>query len=276
MEIVTSIPELRAARARHGARSFGFVPTMGCLHRGHLALADRAKAENELAGMSIFVNPTQFGPHEDFNRYPRQFDADCALCREHEVDLVFAPSVEEMYPAGAATFVDVGPLGERLEGSFRPGHFRGVATIVTKLFNLAQPQRAYFGRKDAQQLAVITTLARDLDLPVVIVPCDTEREADGLARSSRNTYLTAAERAVAPQLFLTLQHVCGMLKSGGDRETAEAEGRRRLQAAGFGPIDYLAVVDPHTFLPADSGNRLIVVAAKLGTTRLIDNMLVSA
>lgn len=273
MEIAATIAELRAARARHGQRSFGCVPTMGCLHVGHLALADRARSENELVGVSLFVNPTQFGPHEDFSRYPRQFEQDCDLCREHGVDLIFAPAAAEMYPAGAATMVEPGPLGERLEGACRPGHFRGVATIVAKLFNLFQPDRAYFGEKDAQQLAVISQLARDLDFPLTVVSCPTVRERDGLACSSRNIYLTPEQRQKAPGLFLTLQQVSAMLKGGCTRSAAEAAGLRLLAAAGFGPIDYLAVVDPETFLPADSGHRRIVTAARLGTTRLIDNVL---
>lgn len=245
---------------------------MGCLHVGHLALVDRSRAENDLTGVSIFVNPTQFGPHEDLASYPRQFAEDCRLCREHGTDLIFAPDAAEMYPPGETTIVEPGPLGERLEGAFRPGHFRGVATVVAKLFNLFQANRAYFGEKDAQQLAVIRQLARDLDFPVSVVSCPTVRETDGLACSSRNRYLNAEQRAQAPRLFLTLQQVSAMLKDGCSRAEAEAEGLRRLTAAGFGPVDYLAVVDPATFAPAECGPRLIAVAARLGTTRLIDNL----
>ena len=204
---------------------------MGCLHVGHLALVDRSRTENDLTGVSIFINPAQFGPHEDYTRYPRQFEEDCRLCRERGTDLVFAPAAAEMYRPGAAAMVEVGPLGERLEGKFRPGHFRGVATIVAKLFNLFQANRAYFGEKDAQQLAVIAQMARDLDFPVTVVPCPTVRESDGLACSSRNRYLTAEQRAQAPGLFLTLQQVSAMLKNGCSRAEAEAEGSRRLTAA---------------------------------------------
>lgn len=274
MEIIRTVTQLRAARARQAGSTFGYVPTMGCLHRAHMALVDRARAENDTVGVSLFVNPAQFGPHEDFNRYPRTFAADCALCEQHGVDLLFAPAVEEMYPAGFATAVEVGVLGDVCEGKFRPGHFRGVATVVTKLLTQALPDRAYFGEKDAQQLAVIRQLVRDLDLPVAVVGCPTVRETDGLACSSRNTYLTPDERQRAPQLFLTLQQVSAMLKKGNACAAAEAAGRQWLIDAGFGPVDYLAVVDPVTFQPAAAGPRRIVVAAKLGSTRLIDNLLV--
>jgi pantoate--beta-alanine ligase len=231
----------------------GLVPTMGALHDGHRALLRAARAECDRVVMSLFVNPTQFGPGEDLDRYPRDESGDRAIAAEEGVDEVFAPTVAEMYPAGFATTVSVGDLARRYEGVHRPGHFDGVATVVLKLIHRVRPQAAYFGRKDAQQLAVIRRMVADLDVPVEIRPVETVREPDGLAISSRNVYLSADERRAAPSLHRALLA----------RDPSLCEGE----------VDYLAVVDPDTFdsIPPRPG-ALVIGAARFGTTRLIDNI----
>jgi pantoate--beta-alanine ligase len=231
----------------------GLVPTMGALHDGHRALLRAARAECDRVVMSLFVNPAQFSPGEDLDRYPRNEAGDRAIAAAEGVDEVYAPSVEEMYPAGFATTVSVGALGTRYEGHHRPGHFDGVATVVLKLFARVRPNVAYFGRKDAQQLAVVRRMASDLDVPVAIRPVDTVREPDGLAVSSRNVFLSPAERRAAPSLHRALLA----------RDPAICEGK----------LDYLEVVDPATFEPVAPGpHALVIGAAWFGTTRLIDNI----
>lgn len=276
MDVVRTVAELRRWRAEQTGRSVGFVPTMGYLHEGHLALVRRAHAENERVVVSIFVNPLQFGPQEDYERYPRDLERDLALLRAERVDLVFAPPVEEMYPPGFATTVVVsGPVAERLEGEARPGHFRGVATVVTRLLNLVQPHRAYFGWKDAQQVLVVRRLVSDLALPVEIVPVPTVREPDGLAMSSRNVYLTPEERRVAAALPQALFAALERFRTG---ERAAEVLRRTVRDALAGTpvrLEYVSVSDRESFEEVERVERpaLLLVAAWVGTTRLIDNVL---
>ncbi|MBV9439511.1 MAG: pantoate--beta-alanine ligase [Candidatus Eremiobacteraeota bacterium] len=271
MMIARTPAEVRAALA--GAeRPLGLVPTMGALHAGHLALVRRAREECRTVAASIFVNPLQFGPDEDYGRYPRAFDSDVAALREVGVDLVYAPDAATMYPSGFATAVDPGPLAEVFEGALRPGHFRGVATVCVKLFAAVAPDRAYFGAKDAQQVAVLQRVVADLDLPLEVVVSPTVREPDGLALSSRNVYLAPAERAAAASLHRALDAIVGAVRAGEtDRERAVARGRAELAA----PLReaYLDVVDPATFAPPARvrAPALAIASAWAGTTRLIDN-----
>ena len=274
MQEVTTIRALRAALA--GApRPVGLVPTMGALHAGHLSLAERARAECATVVMSIFVNPTQFGPHEDYARYPRPIEHDRELARAAGVDVLFVPPVEEMYPPGAASWVEVTGLSARWEGEHRPGHFRGVATIVLKLFLAALPDRAYFGEKDYQQLRVVERLAADFLPGLVIVPCPTVREPDGLALSSRNVYLTPEQREQATALYRALRHAQELLAAG-ERSAPALEGamRRVLLAVPGLRLDYAAVVDAATLEPLRVVDRpaRALVAARLGDVRLIDNL----
>lgn len=264
------------AQLRGEGRILGLVPTMGALHEGHLSLVRAAHAECDLVAVSIFVNPTQFGPNEDFSKYPRTFEEDCALLEREGVHLVFAPTVEEMYPAGATTFVHVEGISERLDGASRPGHFRGVATVVSKLFHIAVPHRAYFGQKDAAQVAVLRRMVRDLNFPLQLVVCPIVREADGLAMSSRNRYLSPKERRQALVLSRALNKVKEASAAG------EISAQKLIAVAGgvFAEepevrIDYIAVVNPDTLEDiSDTHNgALIAVAAFVGTTRLIDNLL---
>lgn len=273
MRSAATIAELRHLRASLPG-PVGFVPTMGALHAGHLSLVERAKARCASVVASVFVNPLQFGPHEDFDRYPRTPEADAAALAQAGTDLVFAPSRDEMYPAGAQFVVTPGALAAHLEGDRRPGFFTGVATIVLKLFNAVAPDIAFFGQKDAQQLAVVTRMVRDLDLPVEIVACATVRESDGLALSSRNAYLSSEQRAAAPGLYGALTEIARLLARG-ERDVDAAVARAE---AALPPLkmDYLAVVDPAVFEPlhaAPPNARLLAVgAAFAGTTRLIDNV----
>jgi len=261
--------------ARLAGKTVGFVPTMGFLHAGHESLLRRARVENEVAAMSIFVNPLQFGPAEDLTSYPRDLERDLAIAKGQGVDLVFAPSEAEMFPARPEVTVDPGPIGDRLEGASRPGHFRGVCTIVARLFGLVGPCRAYFGEKDAQQLAVIRRMVDDLAMPVVVVGCETIREEDGLALSSRNTYLSDEERVAARCLSRALA-AAARLGEDGERAAAvlEAEMARRIGAEPLAAIDYAAVVDDRTFERAATleGPARALVAARVGSTRLIDNL----
>lgn len=261
--------------ARRGIRELGFVPTMGFLHAGHLALVARAKAECGAAAVSIFVNPTQFAPGEDLDRYPRDMAGDLAKLEAAGVDLVFTPGPAEMYPPGASTRVEVGPLAEVLEGASRPGHFAGVATVVTKLFNIVQPTRAYFGQKDAQQVAVIRRVMRDLDSPVEVVAAPTVREPDGLALSSRNVFLSPEERRAAPVLHRALAEAAGRIAAG-ERSGERLRGLMRevIAAEPLVRIDYVSVADAETLAELDEvhGPALLSLAARLGTTRLIDNL----
>jgi len=273
VRVVQSVKELR--ELLRGRSSIGLVPTMGALHAGHEKLIQIARGENDLVVVSIFVNPLQFGPKEDFTRYPRTLDTDLEMCRRNNVDVVFAPSVEEMYPQTQLTSVEVERLDEHLCGKFRPGHFRGVATVVAKLFNIVQPHRAYFGEKDMQQLAIIRRFVADLNLPVSVVGVPTVREPDGLALSSRNKYLNAAERQAAPALYRALQVAADRIRAG---ERASAKVREvALQVLTESPlirVEYFEIVDPDELQPVDTitGPVRIASAIWLGTTRLIDNV----
>ena len=278
MERATTVAELRAATAafRQAGERVALVPTMGALHAGHLALIAEARRRAGRVIASVFVNPTQFGPGEDFDRYPRQLEADARLLAEAGCDLLFAPAAEEVYPPGFATAVRVRGLSERWCGTFRPGHFEGVATIVLKLLHMAAPDLALFGEKDWQQLAIVRRLVRDLDLPVEIVGVPTVRAEDGLALSSRNAYLEGGARAAAAALPRVLRAAAAALAAGGPVEATLAQARADLAAAGFDPIDYLALVDEETLAPLDRlapGARLLA-AARIGGTRLIDNLAV--
>jgi pantoate--beta-alanine ligase len=264
---------------RERAGSVGLVPTMGYLHAGHVSLVERARRENDRVAASLFVNPTQFGPKEDLARYPRDIDRDTRLLEAAGCDLLFAPAVEEIYPAGFETAVDVGTVGATLEGARRPGHFRGVATVVMKLFGIVQPDRAYFGHKDAQQLAVIRKMVRDLDLPVEIRGCPTMREADGLAMSSRNVYLDADDRRAAPALHRALAAARDRWSAGERNAEALREVMRAVLAAE--PrirVDYVSVADPDTCAELEQvdGPALFSLAAHVGKARLIDNVVVAA
>lgn len=275
LPIVRRVADLRAhvAAFRKAGGSVGLVPTMGALHDGHLSLIRRAKAENDRVVASIFVNPTQFGPNEDLGAYPRDEAGDTAKLAGIGCDLLFAPDVGEMYPQGFATSVTVRGLTTHLCGASRPGHFGGVATIVSKLLLQALPDRAYFGEKDFQQLQVIKRLACDLDIPVSIIGVPTIREADGLALSSRNRYLSSADRKLAALLPLTLRETAMLLGKGGEAAPILAAAEKRLLDGGFARVDYLALCDEATLQPiarAQPGSRLFV-AAFLGRTRLIDN-----
>jgi pantoate--beta-alanine ligase len=274
VNVLASIAEVREVR-RGLIGSVGLVPTMGALHEGHLTLVRRARAANDHVFVSIFVNPTQFGPNEDFAAYPRDLDRDMGLLEAEGVDFVFLPGVEEMYPAGAEAFVDVGSIGEQLEGAFRPGHFRGVATVVLKLLNIVKPSRAYFGKKDAQQLVVIQRLVRDLDVDVEIVPVDTVREADGLAMSSRNAYLDATERRAAVCLHDALE-LAGEMWTRGVRDAGAFRGRMRelIDGEELARIDYVSIANPESLEEVDriQGTVLVSLAVRIGKTRLIDNV----
>ena len=270
MKVVRTIDELRKYGPSRGTvPGTGLVPTMGAFHAGHLALFAAARAENEVVVVSLFVNPAQFGPDEDLDRYPRDEARDAKLADEAGVDLLFAPSADEMYPDGYGTWVDVGDLGRRLEGEFRPDHFRGVATVCLKLFNIVRPDRAYFGQKDAQQVAVVRRLVRDLDLGVEVRVAPTVREEDGLALSSRNVYLSSDERKAAASLSAALREAANSYAAG-ERDPEALRGLliTRLTAEPLVSIDYAELVDPATFQKPGS---LAVVAARLGKTRLIDN-----
>ena len=260
--------------ARAGLPSpVGLVPTMGALHAGHVALIERARAECASVVVSIFVNPTQFGPGEDYERYPRRLDEDVQACRTTGVDLVFAPDVEAVYPPGYATTVDIGPLGSVLEGAVRPGHFRGVATVVAVLFGLVRPDRAYFGQKDGQQAVVIERLVRDLALPVVVSVVPTVREPDGLALSSRNAYLTVSERAAAPVLHRALRAAADEHARGQrDAERLRARMREVLEGVPIARPDYVSVADRDTLRELDAleGPALLSLGVRFPSARLID------
>jgi pantoate--beta-alanine ligase len=277
-QIVRTVAALRTTVAgwRSAGERVGLVPTMGALHEGHLALVRAASAACRRTIVSIFVNPTQFGPNADFDRYPRSLEGDVAKLETVGTDLVFAPDVAEMYPQGFATTVTVAGLTETLCGPHRPGHFAGVATVVTKLLTQAAPDAAFFGEKDFQQLQVIRRLARDLDLPVEVVGVPTVREKDGLAMSSRNVYLGTAERRRAATLYRVISDIADALAAGGQTADAVARGKAELARAGFEPIDYLDVVDAETLQPVAkaTGATRVAAAGWLGKTRLIDNIAV--
>lgn len=278
MKIVKTKEALKEALAalRKGHKTVGFVPTMGFLHEGHLSLVSQARTENDVVVVSIFVNPTQFGPNEDFESYPRDLDRDSELVKSAGCDLIFAPEPSEMYPKPYMTFVDVtGGLTDKLCGASRPGHFQGVATVVTKLFNLVNPTRAYFGQKDAQQVAVIEQMVSDLNMTVQIVPCPIVREADGLALSSRNTYLTETERKEALVLSESLFWAKAQIEAG-QRSAAfiRAGMVNHIQTAASAVIDYVQIVSAKTLEEVETleGDVLIALAVKIGKPRLIDNM----
>jgi pantoate--beta-alanine ligase len=268
--------ELRALIAdwQQGGQRVGLVPTMGALHEGHLSLVKKAKEGAERVAVSIFVNPTQFGPNEDFTRYPRQEEADQALLAEVGCDLVYLPGVEVMYPKNFATSITVSGVSEGLCGACRPGHFSGVATVVAKLLLQGLPDLAVFGEKDYQQLQVIKRLVQDLDIPVRIVPGPTLREADGLAKSSRNAYLSESERSIAPALFRLLSEAALRVRAGEAAGQACADASAALLEAGFAKVDYIEVRDAETLRPVmfPKDNARILGAAWLGKTRLIDNL----
>lgn len=276
MKLVHTISEVRQAiaKARRDGKTIGLVPTMGALHEGHMTLIKHARKECGFVGVSIFVNPTQFGPSEDFTRYPRTLESDSKMCREAGVDLIFAPNALEMYPEGFNSWVEIGGVSEVLEGESRPGHFRGVATICLKLFHIFTADKAYFGRKDYQQLQVITKMVRDLNVPLDVVPVETVREADGLAMSSRNRYLSPDERKAAPILSKSLTDA-RMSFNAGERNAViiQMNVQARLESEPLANIDYAVVVDAETLLPIEAIIRPVVIllAVKIGITRLIDN-----
>jgi len=308
MKIITTIEEMQSysSELRANGKSVGFVPTMGALHDGHLSLIRESATNNDITIVSIFVNPTQFAANEDLDKYPRTLERDAELSRANGADIIFAPSADEMYPKSlyvgdgvldvpfntactcsdsgrpmtaptSCTYVEVHGLTQGLCGKSRPTHFRGVTTVVAKLFNIVQPRRAYFGQKDAQQLAVISKMVADLNIPVEIIPCPIVRESDGLAMSSRNVYLSPAEREQASTLYEALTEAETLIKSG--ERSAEAVKERLtsiLNTANLGIIDYVEIVDFHTLQPIATIKppTLIALAVKFGNTRLIDNVLI--
>ena len=281
MQILRTVAELREWsrwERNNGGNTIGLVPTMGALHAGHASLIRAAAGSVGFVAVSIFVNPTQFGPNEDFARYPRSFEADCALAKAEGANVVFAPSVEELHPAGAATFVEVAGLSERLDGKSRPGHFRGVATVVAKLMIAAEPDRTFFGQKDAAQVAVLRRMAVDLRLATEIVVCPIVREADGLALSSRNAYMSAEEREWALTLSRAVREAETLFASG-ERRAGRFTQAARMTFAAMPQIrvDYIALVDWATLEPVDVAvpGSLFAVAAWVGATRLIDNAILS-
>jgi pantoate--beta-alanine ligase len=275
MQVISTIDAFRSARTAYA--HLGFVPTMGYLHEGHLSLIRQARRECGAVAVSIFVNPTQFAPHEDFTRYPRDPQRDLALLEREQVDLVFLPEREEIYPADFGTYVVLPEADTLLEGAHRPGHFRGVATVVCKLLNIVQPTRAYFGQKDAQQTVVVRQMVRDLNMPYTIVVAPTVREPDGLAMSSRNTYLTPEERRVAPALYRALRATEAAYAAGErSAEALRAAAEAVLQAEPLLQPEYVSVADPlslHELEQVGARGALVSLAVRLGAVRLIDNML---
>jgi len=275
MEIISDPGAMRAraAAARRAGQRLGLVPTMGYFHEGHLSLMRRARAENDVVIVSLFVNPTQFGPGEDFERYPRDAAGDEAAAKAVGVDVLFTPSAADMYPPGYATFVEVAGLSDVLCGARRPGHFRGVATVVTKLFQLCRPDAAYFGRKDYQQAVVVKRVITDLNFDVRLEILPTVRDADGLALSSRNSYLTAEERTRATALVRALAKAQGLFAAGEKRVSALKAAMADILAAADARVDYVEIVDGDTLAPRDAARPgdLVAVAAYVGRTRLIDN-----
>jgi pantoate--beta-alanine ligase len=280
MEILHTVSELRqwARSSRRAGQTIGLVPTMGALHAGHASLIRAAHEACGAVAVSIFVNPTQFGPNEDYARYPRSLEADCKLAEAAGATVIFAPPVEELYPAGATTFVEVEGLSGRLDGASRPGHFRGVTTVVAKLMIASEADRSFFGQKDAAQVAVLRRMVTDLRLAAEIVVCPIVREADGLALSSRNAYLSAAERAQALTLSRTIRQVEALVASGERRASALVEAARQIFAAEPAiRVDYIELVNWATLEPVETAaaGSLFAVAAWVGATRLIDNTIVA-
>lgn len=281
MQTATTIAQLRTmvSCARKSGSKIGFVPTMGALHEGHISLVHEAKKHCDFVVVSIFVNPMQFGPNEDFHRYPRPLQDDLKLCTNAGVNLVFNPSVDEMYPTGFSTVVEVNELTNNLCGKSRPGHFKGVTTVVMKLFGQVQPDAAYFGQKDAQQALVIKRMACDLDLPIEVVICPTLRETDGLAMSSRNRYLSNEQRSVAPLIYKGLSLLMEEVKFK-KHELVEQYRRdllKRLEAIPNSMVDYVEIVNADSLetLEKMKGTVLVAVALRLGNTRLIDNIIIN-
>ena len=281
MKLITSPSRIQSycRLARAEGKTIGLVPTMGFLHEGHLSLMRRARAENDLLVVSIFVNPTQFGPNEDYETYPRDIQRDSETVASVGVDVIFSPTAKDMYPNGYATFVNVEHITEKMCGATRPGHFRGVTTIVAKLFNLVQPHRAYFGQKDAQQTVVIKRMAEDLNFGTEIVVLPTVREDDGIAMSSRNKYLNQEERQAALVLIKSLRMAESLVKSG-QNDAAEINHKMRdmIEAEPLAQIDYIAIVNANTLADLDivKGEVLIALAVFIGETRLIDNVILDA
>jgi len=266
----------RILAARQSGKSIGFVPTMGALHAGHVSLIERARTESDLVVVSIFVNPTQFGPQEDFQRYPRPREQDLKICGQAGADLVFYPTVDVIYPAGFRTFVEVQGLSEILEGAIRPGHFRGVATVVTKLFLIAGADRAYFGQKDYQQQLLIRIMSRELNLPTEVITCPTRRDPDGLAMSSRNAYLTPEQRQQGLCLSRAMFEVQRQLDAGQqDLGLLVQSLRKQIEDTAGVKLNYAVIVDSESLaeLNAIQPNMVALVAAQVGTTRLIDNLI---
>ncbi len=276
MQIIRELEELRnVVRRWHGNnRRIGLVPTMGALHAGHIALVAEAKQRTDRVVASIFVNPTQFAPSEDLSTYPRREAEDAAMLEEAGCDLLWAPGVDVMYPEGFSTTVSVAGISEGLDGAARPGHFDGVATVVAKLFGQVQPDLAIFGEKDFQQLAIIRQMVTDLNMRIGIVGVPTQRDADGLALSSRNAYLTAEERLAATALPRALSEAAASIAAGESIDAALAAARTRLAEAGFDPIDYVELCDARTLRPTreSAGPLRLLAAARIGRTRLIDNI----
>lgn len=277
--LVTTADELRAVvcNARREGRSVGLVPTMGALHAGHASLVEAARVAGDFTVATIFVNPTQFGPHEDYHRYPRTLDADLATLKAAGADLIFAPETSEMYGPRHATYIEMSGVAEPLEGRCRPGHFRGVATVVLKLFNLAMPDRAYFGQKDFQQTLVIRRMVADLGVPVVVRICPTVREADGLAMSSRNAYLSVADRERARSLYRALTSAAERVAAGERRGATVRATMEKVLANATDCVDYATLADPETLAPIEEIDRPVValIAAFVGQTRLIDNQILT-
>jgi pantoate--beta-alanine ligase len=279
MKLVKTIEEMRAFRqaARKSGKRLGLAPTMGALHEGHLSLVRAARDQSDVVAVSIFVNPTQFGPSEDFTKYPRDLESDSKMLDREHVDVIFAPSVDDMYPAEAVTWVTVEGMSDRLCGKSRPGHFRGVTTVVSKLFHIIEPDIAFFGQKDAAQVAIIRRMVRDLNMPVAIEVCPITREADGLALSSRNAYLNPGERQSALVLHRSLQRAKKLFDQG-ERDSAKliAAGKQEFGNEPSTRLDYLEIVDLDSLesMPTISQPALIAVAAFIGNTRLIDNIAV--
>jgi len=275
MQIAKNIAEMKAMRIK-SLGSVGFVPTMGYLHQGHLALVKQARDENSAVVVSIFVNPTQFGPTEDFKSYPRDTERDLAMLQKEKTDIVFMPSAEEMYPEGFDSWVDVAKVTDRLEGSYRPGHFKGVTTVVAKLFNIVEPTRAYFGQKDAQQALVIKKMVADLDMNLEVIVAPTVRESDGLAMSSRNVYLNPQERQAAAILFKALTLAQNLWDKGErNAETLRQQMTFLINQEPLAKIEYISIADTETLEELSNIDRpaLASLAVRIGKTRLIDNML---
>ncbi|MGA2090065.1 MAG: pantoate--beta-alanine ligase [Endomicrobiales bacterium] len=279
MKIIRSVSQMQSLmRRRSPGKSLGFVATMGALHDGHLSLIRRARAENECVAVSIFVNPAQFGPAEDYQRYPRPFARDARACRSAGVDYLFAPSVKDMYPDGYATSVEVKNMSDLLCGAVRPGHFRGVATVVAKLFNIVHPDRAYFGQKDYQQVTIISRMVRDLNMPVKIISCPIVRDVSGLALSSRNRYLSSSETTASTIISRALHHCRDLILSKKQTKSAEIikHAKDLIASVPSVKIEYVAVVNPETLEPISvvRSYAAILCAARVGTTRLIDNIVI--